>query len=327
MRRYSKNIFFKTEAIVGTGLGVLLRYAGVFGNPIYVRICRLAWTLPDRTYATLDPFVMATGAALFARPQRPVYVERSFSYGVSMRFDLTEKTQRYLFSQKRYENALSSFLLRYLTQGDCVIDVGANVGYFTLLAAQKVGREGRVFAFEPEQNNYAALNKNVARNDMSHVHTYPYAIGAAHEEARSLYINPLNWGGNSMHPFDMYKTGEKYVMPEQIKRVFGEAVLEQKVPMRTLDEMWKEYGALTVDFLKIDVEGFEYDVLQGARALLSSGRLRTVMCEMGNRSTRPQIFSLLESCGYAPHALTFDGELVNAQERVSGARDIIFLLP
>lgn len=320
-----KRLFFKAEKSIGKAVGSILRMGGWPGFHIYLFICRCAWLVPNRGYAILDPFLVELGAALFFHSNAPVVRERRYPWGVSMQLDLSEKTQRLLFSQKQYEHALSQFLISYLKPGDSIIDVGANVGYFSLLAAARVGTHGNVFAFEPEKHNYEGLCANVTFNHLPQVHTYQYALGASRANKQPLYINPLNRGGNSMHAFETYRAGDASVTIEHMKNLVGEQYLKQEVTMRTLDDVWKELGKPKIKFLKIDVEGFESEVLVGAHELLQSGQVESVVCEISNREQRSGILSTFRSCGYTAYTFPFSGPPVLLED-TSGARDVLFLL-
>ena len=72
----------------------------------------------------------------------------------------------------------TSLFLSLLRAGDVCLDVGANIGYYSVLAATKVGEDGAVFAFEPESNNVALLSANLALNQCRNVCWWPVALGA-----------------------------------------------------------------------------------------------------------------------------------------------------
>src|SRR5205814_4168836 len=130
-----------------------------------------------------------------------------------------------------------------------VVDVGANVGYYTLLAASCVGQTGKVFAIEPSPHAYARLREAVAHNVLSHVVTLKAALGSARREG-VLYMPPSGNHSPSLVPCDRQES--------------------VRVPLRTLDDCLEEWGVEKVDLLKMDVEGFEPQVLLGARSALSA---------------------------------------------------------
>jgi FkbM family methyltransferase len=135
--------------------------------------------------------------------------------------------------------------LSYLVKpGDRVVDVGANIGYFTLLLARLVGPAGQVFAFEPDARAFKLLRRNVEANGYKNVVLVNKAVGRQPGQAR-LYLNHANRGDNRLMP-----TGDW---------------LSVEVEMTTLDAAVEG----NVGFIKIDVQGYEEEVLAGAGRLLA----------------------------------------------------------
>ncbi|WP_207477501.1 FkbM family methyltransferase [Arenibaculum pallidiluteum] len=120
--------------------------------------------------------------------------------------------------------------------GMTVVDIGANIGYYTILAAARVGASGRVFAFEPDPVNAALLRENVALNQLDNVQVIEAAIGAD-DGVLPLHISPTNLGDHRL-----YDTGE-------VREV-------RQVAVRSLDRFLRA-GALVPGLVKIDTQGFE----------------------------------------------------------------------
>jgi FkbM family methyltransferase len=136
---------------------------------------------------------------------------------------------------------------RELRPGMRVLDVGANIGYFTLLFARLVGPTGHVYAFEPEPRNFDLLQRNVARNRYANVTAVPKAVSRA-SGRQQLYKSPDNLGDHRL--------------------AHGPADRDSiDVTVVALDEFFA--GDRRVDFIKLDIQGAEYGALQGARALLA----------------------------------------------------------
>jgi FkbM family methyltransferase len=143
-----------------------------------------------------------------------------------------------------------------LGPGAVVVDVGANVGYLTALAAARVGPSGLVHAVEPAPDNVAVLRANVARNGLSQVHVVEAAAGR-HGGVRDLFLRGELSAVNSLYPSSCYA------------RVTG--VVE--VPVVSIDDLVDGRA----DLVKIDVEGAELDVLGGMPRLLASRALRLIV--------------------------------------------------
>ena len=165
--------------------------------------------------------------------------ERSESISNILRYHLT------------WQRQLTQFIAQTLRQGEVFVDVGANLGYFTLLAANAVGRSGHVYSFEPEPRNFALLQSNAALNDFTHVTARQFAIGAQSGEAR-LHLSDANLGAHSLVELEGLGQG-------------------LRVPILTLSEaLGQEKRA--VDMIKIDIQGLELAVLRGAEPLIDTQR-------------------------------------------------------
>jgi len=127
-------------------------------------------------------------------------------------------------------------------EGDVVIDVGANYGFYSLVCSRLIGKEGSIIAFEPETRNYEVLLANLRLNDISNVKTFRMALGDFDGETR-LYLND--------HP-------GMHSMIFQRSRRF------QTAQMKKLDTILKELEIGKIDLIKLDAEGAELKILQGA---------------------------------------------------------------
>jgi FkbM family methyltransferase len=136
--------------------------------------------------------------------------------------------------------------------GTTAIDIGAHIGYYTLLLAKCVGPAGRVISFEPLPVNFALLEQNVRLNRLRHVQMNAQAVFSRNEE---LTITVPDHAPNS---------GDASVLSTQGTKRF-------RVPAITLDSFCSSTG-LRPDFLKMDVEGAEYDVLLGAKETIAQSR-------------------------------------------------------
>lgn len=138
--------------------------------------------------------------------------------------------------------------------GTTAVDVGANVGVYTAVLASAVGPRGRVLAFEPEPANVERLRDTVRRNGFANVAIYPIAL--ANRAGHAL----LRLGADPMY----HSTGDV----SEGRAAEGDIGVEA----RTLDDVWLEAGRPPVSFVKVDTEGTELSVLEGAARLLESER-------------------------------------------------------
>jgi FkbM family methyltransferase len=159
-----------------------------------------------------------------------------------------------------FERAEVGFVQDFLSEGQRVVDVGANVGYFTVPMALKVGAGGCVVACEPEPGNLDRLHKNVSRNGLRNVDIRPTALGSYDGETT------LRLGDDSAY----HTTASTRDLPAiTVAHETGEEV---RVPVMRLDTLWEELGTPSLDLIKIDVEGAELGVLKGGVRLLREER-------------------------------------------------------
>ncbi|MBL8855041.1 MAG: FkbM family methyltransferase [Planctomycetaceae bacterium] len=145
-----------------------------------------------------------------------------------------------------YERDQTQLFQQCITPGSVLLDVGASVGYYTLLGAKLVGPSGKVFAFEPCVRNAAFLRRHVEQNASHHVKIFPYALG----------------NENTMVSFGAGTgTGTGRVTAQ------GDSL----VPLRRLDDIAREEMMLPTH-VKIDVEGYELDVLLGGEMTIRKNK-------------------------------------------------------
>ncbi|MCS7035616.1 MAG: FkbM family methyltransferase [Saprospiraceae bacterium] len=153
----------------------------------------------------------------------------------------------FLFQREiRYEPGLQHQIGRYLRPGAVVFDIGANIGQYALFFSEQVGEGGRVYSFEPDPRNYAFLQFNVHLNRCRNVVCCPFGIGA--EDAEQPLFRDTDTGGRRSS-FKKEFVGAHY---------HGSS---ETVAVKRLDGLIAAFGQ--PDFIKIDVEGFEEEVLRG----------------------------------------------------------------
>lgn len=158
---------------------------------------------------------------------------------------------RVILAKGIYEPAVTRAFRTRLRPGMTVVDVGANIGYFSLLSASLVGSTGSVIAVEPNPRNVKALYASAARNGFRHVHVFQ---AAASDECGLLFLNVDSSNGT--------------VSPA--KGDIDDMLSRETVPALTLDTIIEP--SRRVDLIKLDTEGAEYKVLRGARKFLSASR-------------------------------------------------------
>jgi len=163
--------------------------------------------------------------------------------------DLREPIAFHLLINRAYEPEIQDLLLRALRVGGVLLDVGANIGTFTIPAAKHVGQSGHVVAIEASPDVFKILEKNIALNNINNIEPV-CAAAAAKDGHTQFYPAPVDhFGMGSQAPqFDATPIA---------------------IPSVTLDSLVRKFNLSSVNLIKIDVEGFELDVLKGATGLLN----------------------------------------------------------
>ncbi len=175
-----------------------------------------------------------------------------------------------------------------LSIGDVVIDAGANIGIFSLKAAREIGPSGTLLAVEPATKTFAKLKTNVSNNHFQNIRLFQCAAGPTNGEA-TLYLERHD-GHSSL-----------YTRPGRDRN-------SERVPVRPLDDILESSGLKRCDFLKIDTEGAELGVLEGAERILSDFRPYLSMETHKFGAKTQDILDFLEKRGYAvEHDLGADG--------------------
>jgi FkbM family methyltransferase len=211
----------------------------------------------------------------------------------SMAFDLAYPTQalfhRYLAANEFCDPPLVNTLLGFLQPGDTFIDVGSHIGYYSLFALQIVGAKGSVFAFEPNPNTFSVILASVLLNRAPNFFVLNCAMGDKPGMA-TFNINKQDEGMSSL----VHRPANATQVSVQVTTLDAFAALARLGPVR---------------MLKIDVEGFEENVVAGGHQLLSSGNVESVVFEINNNfpeipKFRDQaIRKVLSSYGYTSYLI------------------------
>jgi FkbM family methyltransferase len=155
-----------------------------------------------------------------------------------------------------YEELETNIVKKEIKPGDIILDIGANIGYYTLIFANLVGKNGKVFAFEPEPSNFELLQKNIHMNNYKNIIFEQKAVGKV-EKKIDLYLSEKRTG---MHR--IYKS--KHTSDNSVP-----------VDMINLDNYFmNNYKNQEINFIKIDIEGSEFGALQGLQNILKNENIK-----------------------------------------------------
>ncbi len=180
-----------------------------------------------------------------------IYLEFSnpFTWDLVLGKDL-EKDVKQAFSQN-------------VNEGDTVIDIGAHIGEYTLLGAKLVGTKGFVIAVEPAYDTMKSLKENIILNDFKNCLVLEKAVGEK-VETRSLY---------KVSEEDVYGYLDPYVENKKLMK-------KSEIEVTTVDHIILSKNLNLVNLLKIDVEGFEYEVLLGCKDALNKNKIKKIIIEI-----------------------------------------------
>ena len=161
----------------------------------------------------------------------------------------TEHIQQQLFWYGYYEKELGDLLNKIVKPGDVFLDLGANIGYFSLLVATNFPSV-KVISFEPVQELFQNMNDNISLNSIKNISTVHAAVGETSEEKELFVAAPDNLGMSSF-----YQPGNYSGKTERVKVV-------------TIDDWFKTSGLSKMDVIKLDIEGSELAALKGMKEIL-----------------------------------------------------------
>lgn len=171
-----------------------------------------------------------------------------------------------------YEMSKRLAFEREIQPSAVVYDIGANVGYFSLLAGVLVGEKGQVIAFEPLPRNVSYLRKHISLNKLGNIHVFEAAV-SDHDGEATFDLGPSTAMGH-------------------ISKKGG-----IKVPLVSLDSLIASSELRPPDYMKIDVEGAEFEVLRGAKRLIKSHR-PIIFLDTHQREAHHKTLSFLTEQGY-----------------------------
>lgn len=196
-----------------------------------------------------------------------------------------------------YEKSETEFFRTICHPGMTVLDIGANIGYYTAMALDGIGKEGKVIALEPDPENFAFLQRTVEANHASNVISVNKAASSSPGRL-TLYTSASNRGDNRLYANDLCE---------------GEITVD----LCTIDGLLDNLGIESVDVIKMDVQGFEGHVIRGMKETLARSRKLTLLSEFWpfglNSAKGPspmETLEALEEAGLTLYELSSRGSLV-----------------
>ena len=185
-----------------------------------------------------------------------------------------------------YEPSMRAVLGKYLEPGGVFIDMGANEGYFTVLASGLVGPQGKVIAVEPQSRLQSVIETNLRLNQCHNVRVVQAVVSSASDPVEIQLAPEMNTGGTSLFTHTKYRLKKELVQSLTIAEFFAKSEVDH------------------CDLMKVDVEGAEYDIFIGAEQILKAGVIRNIALEIHNAILEARglsgdrLHQWILSCGY-----------------------------
>lgn len=167
-----------------------------------------------------------------------------------------------LLSESGYEPQLVDSMKQILKEGDTFLDIGANEGFFSILASQLVGVSGKIISIEPQSRLQRVIIRNISENNAYNVNIFQRAISDRVGTA-ILFLTPdMNTGSSGIFQTAKYKNPTETVLQTTLSEILG---------LLNLDK---------IKLMKIDVEGFEYEAILGSKHIFESNIIENIALEL-----------------------------------------------
>ena len=226
----------------------------------------------------------------------------------------SEHIQQQLFWYGYYEKELGDMIKKCLKPGDVFLDIGANIGYFTLLAANSEPTS-KVISFEPVKGLFQKLEENISINSFKNITAFNIAVGEINEETELFISGPNNSGMSS------FRQPENYSGKKEIVKVV------------TIDSWFKKARLSKIDLIKLDVEGSELAALKGTQETLQNFK-PLIIAEVNPETLASFSLTPGDIYGYL-NKLNFDGFTISEKEGLkrvnpnstSETKNVLFIHP
>jgi len=168
-----------------------------------------------------------------------------------------------LIKNNEYERILLDEILKTLNNGSTFVDLGANEGFFSIIASSKCGNDGNIIAIEPQQSMVEVINTNINLNGINNITIIKKGVSNVLGKSRIINYPSINTGASrigSSWRYRLYKSEE--------------------IELDTLDNILSSCNVNIVDAIKIDIEGYEYNALMSANDLLNRKLIKNLFVEI-----------------------------------------------
>lgn len=202
--------------------------------------------------------------SLIPTPIGPTVVCTNYGFDIVVDPIVDKGLERSIYYTGTYEAGTLDIITKCLRKGDSFIDIGCNIGLMSLLASKLIGINGTVYSFEPEPKIFSIFQKNIELNKLNNIYVYNIALGSNNYNA-TIYSN-LNASRGSASLIKSHEVNSEGVV----------------VSTQTLDEFITKNNISNIRMVKIDVEGWEMEVLKGGKRFFSGSDAPIICIEYSN---------------------------------------------
>ena len=243
-------------------------------NPAWMQakedLARLAWLRKVRP----QPVAVLMADFLAGKDRRRLL---ETPQGIKLYLDPLSELGATLLETNSYEPGTEAIFRKWIRPGFTVLDVGASEGYFSILAATLTGSDGRVVAVEPQIRSIEIMRRNLAANAIDNCCIVEAALGRNDSSARILLMPVMNTGASSL--VRKYRWSNNWT----------------PVRMLAASTLLRETGVNRFDFVKVDVEGYEPEVVDGLLPLIEAGKIGALLIDFHHSILKQRGMSAEES--------------------------------
>ncbi|MBS3056121.1 MAG: FkbM family methyltransferase [Candidatus Aenigmarchaeota archaeon] len=197
-----------------------------------------------------------------------------------------------------YEGSTTALIRNTLRSGDIAVDIGANIGYFTIIMSELVGEKGKVFAFEPEPENFSLLEKNIQANKYQNIAVAERKAVSDFNGQSVLFLSKRGSGWHTMRG------------PQN-----GSSV---KIKCTTLDNYFKNFKG-EISLIKMDIEGLEPQAVKGMLKMIKNKRIKKMIVEYAPSYYRDpsELLTILKKLGFRMYDIDYNMEEITEFKKVT----------
>lgn len=232
----------------------------------------------------------------------PRYRDVDLTCGVMVNVDMRHRNWYQMYKNRSHEQDVEQFITGFLQKGDTVLDVGAQIGMFTAIAAQLIGPDGRLYAFEPDEQNHSDLQSTRTRNGLDNVTILN--VGLSDTVGEATFHRPDGAWGSFMDGSGGGSVTRDFFKNSTIKTF--------TIQTQTIDNVVQQRSIEQLDLIKIDVDGPEVAIMRGAVDTLVRHK-PAVMVEASrfyqeHGASVGELFDILQQHGYQIYGTIRNGE-------------------